>query len=244
MLDTSREAVDRALRCWVPEYAGRLHVAGDLRADELLASAGRRAETRARLGVESRQFVALMSTWGPHGLVQSHGKALLHECRRLADAGAHEFVFTMHQNLWDPDKAGTTEWRDLATSLSGPHFHVVGPGEDWTDLIAATDVALSDHTSLSMLYSVLRRPLIPVSVDPGLLVDDSFFRWLVENRVPVRAPEGLRRALATAETSYNLAGAPSVIDEPGRSAELTARAVAKVLAQRGERQRLVGWRDL
>lgn len=229
MLDTSKYAAERALE-WLPEYAGRVRVAGDLVADEIVSQV---ADGAARSEGVTR--VAVMSTWGPHGLVPRHSEWLFSEMIALAAEGSHEFLVTMHQNLWDVRRAGTSQWRDRAHELRSAGIRVVGPDEDWTHLLHTTDVAIADHTSLAALYSVLRKPIVPVTVPRDLLIDRTFTAWLYDNREPVGNAPDLRRALADL-TAYDLEGAPVVVDMLGRSSELTAEAIHEVMQRSLNRQ--------
>lgn len=176
-----------------------------------------------------------MSTWGPHGLVPRHSEWLFSEMIALAAEGSHEFLVTMHQNLWDVRRAGTSQWRDRAHELRSAGIRVVGPDEDWTHLLHTTDVAIADHTSLAALYSVLRKPIVPVTVPRDLLIDRTFTAWLYDNREPVGNAPDLRRALADL-TAYDLEGAPVVVDMLGRSSELTAEAIHEVMQRSLNRQ--------
>jgi CDP-glycerol glycerophosphotransferase (TagB/SpsB family) len=234
MFDTSTQAAERGV-AWLPAYDGRIRAVGDLRADELLAASRDAELTRRALGVPAgRRLIAVMSTWGMHGLIPKFGRELLSTARQLANQGEHSFVFTMHHNLWDASRAGTSDWANLLREHQGPNLHVVGPGEDYTRYLAASDAAVSDHTSLAMIYSVLERPIIPVSVPREILVPGSFSDWLMSHRATVGSGDELRRALANPK-DYDLEGAPRVIDFVGECRSRTRAAILDVLesTQRG-----------
>ena len=83
----------------------------------------------------------------------------------------------MHPRLWEEGLSGP-RWGKQVLSLESPSVHVVRPDENWVPALSEADVALTDHTSLAGLFSVLQRPLIPVHVPSELLVDGTFFSWL------------------------------------------------------------------
>lgn len=227
MLDTSRFAADRAME-WVPEYADRIAVVGDLRADEILAARQTREAIRARLGVGSRKLVVLMSTWGDAGLVHRYGAELLPACRRISEEGDFAFAITMHNNLWHGRSGAVSPWADLVRSHRSRHVHLIEPGEDFAPYLAASDAAVTDHTSLAMLYSILKQPMIPVAVPVDLLVEGTFSRWLQQNRRPLRTAGGLLSALSRLD-EYAIEDAPVVVDHPGEARARTRSVLESVL---------------
>lgn len=229
MTDTSAEAKARAIATWVPEYEDRIVVVGDLRADELHDAAHRAEETRRGLGLDNRRLVGIMSTWGPHGLVSAYGEALVAELHRIVAQGEYAFALTMHQNLWNAARCGTTRWRDLLLGAESDFIRVLQPGEDYAAVLGACHLAISDHTSLAMTYSVLRRPIIPVAVPPDVVGEGTFAHWLITHRRPIAKVDELQQALDDAEGGYSLHGAPVVVDHLGESSTLLRRALVGLL---------------
>lgn len=225
ILDTS-EAAARIGRDLLPSsYASRIVVVGDLRADELV-----RAASRAD-GAEDDPVprLAVMSTWGASGLMAVHGEWLLEALTAMMDAGLCKVTLTMHENLWRP---GPGSWATRVSSMRHQRLRVVARGEDWVPALAATDMALCDHTSLGTIYSVLRRPMIPVSTPGAAIHGGSVFAWLQANSRPVTDPSTLRHAVARADQDYSTVAAPPVIDHLGSSRARTAAAVRTLLTPR------------
>jgi hypothetical protein len=226
MLESSERSAAEGVRL-VPELAGRIEVIGDLLADDLVA---RHLASRPTAGADGSAptRVAVMSTWGPNGLVEKHSSWVFPLVRELAASGEFTFVITMHNNLWDAERSGTTVWREELLSLAGPGVRVVRPDEDWSELLPQTDVAIGDHTSLSATYSSLGQPMIPVAVPHELLNPGTFCAWWYEHRAEVSSAEELRAALHRLD-HYTLDGAPQVIDHVGESQERARAALDRVL---------------
>ncbi len=230
MFDTSESAKARALT-WVPEYGDRIVVVGDMHADELVAAGQRADQTRRLMGIGERTLVGVMSTWGPHGLMSTLGEPLIREIQRLVEEADFAFVLTMHQNMWDASRCGTSRWADLLDDAESEFIRVLRPGEGNAVLLGACHMALSDHTSLAMTFSSLRRPIIPVAVPAEIVGEGTFAHWLLSNRKPVREMGELRGALAAANTMYALDGAPIVVDHLGQSAALVRDALGRALGE-------------
>lgn len=211
----------------VPQYVSRIRVVGDLTADAVLEN----KQSRADASPEGRTRIAVMSTWGPHGLVCSHSDWLFPAVSRLARSDHYEFVVTMHNNLWDPRRAGTDRWRKSMLALAGPHITVLGPDDDWTSVLPTTDLAISDHTSLAAIYSVLGAPIIPVSVPIPVLNPGSFGHWLQTNKRAIGSESDLLVALSHID-GYRLDDAPTMVDRPGECRQLTGEALGEVLEKR------------
>ena len=160
MLDTSRSAVQPALT-WVPEYAGRLHVAGDLRADDLLRHKASREAVRQRLGVETAPLWRSCRPGEPAMPFRTSGGSCYPNVLGFRPAVIMPLCSPCTGICGiplGPARANGETWR---CPVAAPGFFVIGAEDDWAELLAATDLAISDHTSLSMLYSVLGRPIIP-----------------------------------------------------------------------------------
>jgi hypothetical protein len=170
MIDVSEPAVDAALQ-QVPSYAGRIAAVGDLRTYQLVRN------SEAALA-SNRPRVALMSTWGPNGLLEQHGEWLLPAVKALAEGDKFAFTITAHQNVW----AGRLASRDWGAALSSlaraPGIRVVGPDDDWTEHLADSAVAISDHTSLAGSFSATGKPILPVSIPEDQVREGSFFEAL------------------------------------------------------------------
>jgi len=207
--DASREwAIAR-----VPEYSDRIRVVGDLRVDEMLASASRSAICREELGLpRDRTVVLMMSTWGPHGLLPRIGRDLLAQIKRPAFAGYH-FVLTMHPNLWSGPRSHT-QLRDAVLDAEGGNLTVIRPEDDWAPYLASSDVCVTDHTSLAATFAILERPIVAFDVEDGVVGDDTFAALVLRHQPRLGAANELEFRLAVAVSQQGLA--PPVADAARR----------------------------
>lgn len=164
--------VSESGRAWaaahVPLVADRITVVGDLRADEMIRLSADALSGRLRMVV--------MSTWGPHSLMESHGIAMLEGVAKMVDAGGVDVTVTTHPNLW---RGALKPWqRQLRRLSEHPAVTVRPPGGDWEDTLARSHVALSDHTSLVATYALLRRPIVLAPVPAGVVSQGTFIEAL------------------------------------------------------------------
>ena len=227
MLDTSYLARDAAAQ-WVPEYADRIRIVGDLRADRLFQLRTGAQDRAAELGWGARQIVAVMSTWGQHGLMQAHSEWLLPALMERVHGGDLSLVITMHQQLWDGRDSEAGRWASMVADLEGPFVRVIHPGESLETSLSMADIAISDHTSLAMTATVLDIPIVPVRVDLAVLGEGTFARSLQQTRRAISSETELNDALA-GPSRYRIDGLPRVIDHVGESREKTRAAILEAL---------------
>jgi hypothetical protein len=141
------------------EFASVVKVVGDPFVDEFLARCVYRSSIRERLGFSgSDRVVMLQSTWDEKSLDQAYGSELFPVCHRLAEEGKFKFVLSTHPNNWGGSRIATDR-KDYYLGLQRDGFRVLHPEEDRLDFLAASDLCLSDITSLSILYAFSGRPL-------------------------------------------------------------------------------------
>lgn len=218
-------------RSWLPAYRDRIRVVGSLAADEMLDRRAGRDTLREKLGVGNRRLVVVMSSWGPHGLVPRYGRELLDLLPRLVESGDFAFALTMHQNLWSGTKPAG-DWAGLLRSAEQKHVAVIGPDEDAVPYLAASDAAITDHTSFGTVYAVLGQPLIPMYVPPDSLTPGTYSRWLMDAHSPLRSVDEVEVALRATDERYVPRGGPEFISRLGQSRELVQAALLEVLPVR------------
>ena len=218
-------------RSWLPVYSDRIRVVGSLAADEMLALRADRDRIRDSLDVGHRRLVVIMSSWGPHGLIPRYGSQILPMLSRLVDSGDFAFVITMHQNLWSGLKP-PGDWAGMVRAAERPHVRVVGPDEDAVPFLAASDAAVTDHTSFGTVYSLLRQPMIPMYVPPDFLTPGTYSRWLMDSHSPLHRVDDLEAALRADDERYVPIGGPTFISRVGQSRQLVRSALLEVLPAR------------
>ena len=148
------EQIDR-----LPQLAGHLVSVGDLRADCILETAGRRRQARHELGFNENRLVAVfLSTWGPDSLVERHGQQLFDALVTLASSGMH-VVLAPHPKLWSNNQgdAALRSWDMELCSLRNSGVTVLEPADHFAKYLGVSDVAVSDHTSTAVGFAVDRQ---------------------------------------------------------------------------------------
>ncbi|HET7584814.1 MAG TPA: hypothetical protein VFK13_07905 [Gemmatimonadaceae bacterium] len=183
MVDIGDEAVAEAL-ARIPSYRGRIVAAGDLRTARLVTNA-------QRAPAECHPVVAIMSTWGPFGLLEQHATWLLPALADLAQQGRIEVVLSAHPNIWAGRRA-TRNWTDVLHSFgAADRVRVLSPEDDWTVHFARCNIAITDHTSLSASFAATGRPLLPVHVVPEQIGEGTFFEALIRTVPPLTQEQAL-----------------------------------------------------
>ncbi len=156
-----------------PTLADVVVVTGSLVADRILTAYRERQRIRSLLGMgDSRRLIHVISTWGKHSLVATMGNELLDALERCGRIG--DVLLSLHPRL---DKfGGIQQSREQILRTWASHGATVDEAnERWVDFVAASDVALTDHSSLALYQCMLRRPVACVPVDPSGYLEDSPF---------------------------------------------------------------------
>jgi len=207
----------------VPEVASRIQVLGDLRADEMLR--------KARSLPSALPRIIVMSTWGPHSLMERHGTEALKELRTLAAEGWCEVTITTHPRLWT---RSDRPWQRVLQELSSlPGVRVLAPGAEWEAALGWASVALSDHTSLVGVFSLLRRPMVLASVDDKVVGEGTLASVLYANCPVVSDWSELRTMIESAIAAPLPAAVGRAVDDilscPGEAEVRTVGAAKSLL---------------
>ncbi|MFB7513667.1 hypothetical protein [Streptomyces sp. NPDC056144] len=141
-----------------PKAAGRTLLVGDPCFDELVASAARREEYRAALGVGAgRRLVVVSSTWGPTSLLAEQPDL---PARLLGSLpyDTYRVAAIVHPNVW----AAHGPWqirRNLAAALDAGLI-LVPPVHAWRSVLLASDLIVGDHGSVTLYGAALGRPVL------------------------------------------------------------------------------------
>jgi hypothetical protein len=194
-----------------PEALGAAVVTGDLCWDRLGASLpGRDAYRRALGAGDGRVVVAVTSTWGPQSLFGSWREELFDLICQLPRQ-EYVVVMTLHPALWfGHGPRQVTAW---LAKYRERGVQVVQPGMGWRGLLAAADVLVGDHGSVTSYGAGLG---VPVLRTPG---------------AGERAPAGAALELVAAAAPELRADRPFA-DQIRRATATLAPATAKAVAQR------------
>lgn len=162
-----REQVDQLARS-CPAAVPRAVVARDVCLDRLLASLPHRARYLRALGNTGQRLVAVSSTWGRTSLFgQDAGLArrLLHELPR----DEYQVAFILHPNVWaEHSRYEVLGW--LSSALAAGLL-VIPPEDGWRAVLAAADLLVGDHGSLSLYAAAIGVPVLLAAFDGTEIVE-------------------------------------------------------------------------
>jgi hypothetical protein len=164
----TRSQVER-LRRSCPEAAGIAVVAGDPCFDRLAASLSSRDRYREALGTGGRTLVAVSSTWGPGSLLCRH-PGLLAELVDQLPSGQYQVAAIIHPGVWHWHSA--RQIRAWYADCVRRGLVLVPPEEGWRAVLAAADIVVGDHGSVSCYAAAAGLPVLLASfpadeIEPG-----------------------------------------------------------------------------
>jgi hypothetical protein len=185
----------------------------------------------AALGLPTGRRTAIYApTFSPESSLQKHGVAI---AEALLDAGLNVIV-KLHDRSLDPDPrySGGEDWRARFAPLTATGGCLLASDGDSTRYLLASDVMVTDHSTVGFEFCALDRPLVVFDV-PGLIaaarVDEGKVRLLRAAAEVVTTPDDAARAARSAlntpgaKAAARAAAVSQVFHDPGRA---TARAIA------------------
>jgi hypothetical protein len=152
----TREQLD-LLRASCPEAAAVAVIAGDPCYDRLAASANLRLKFREKLQTRARQLITVTSTWGPGALLQEH-RDLVSELTQALPEGSYQVAAIIHPNAWawhSPRQLRSWYIDALERGLK-----LIHPEEGWRATVAASDVVIGDHGSVTAYAAAAGIPVM------------------------------------------------------------------------------------
>jgi hypothetical protein len=134
------------LRIDCPPAASVAVVAGDPCLDRLLASMPRRDQYRRALGTGKRILVTVSSTWGPGSLLEQHPGLLAWLSGELPP-DRYQLAVLTHPNTWYWH--GPRQVRAWYSGSARRGLVIVPPTGPWRAVLAATDILVGDHGSVT-----------------------------------------------------------------------------------------------
>jgi CDP-glycerol glycerophosphotransferase (TagB/SpsB family) len=129
------------------------------KADALVNGEYDSRQLREQLGLDEGRSTAIYApTWSPASSLHLAGEAIV---RRLVDAGWNVIV-RPHARSLDPDPqySGGIDWRRRLRAMQIPGRVVVSLEADASPLLAASDLMVTDHSTIGFEFCLLDRPLI------------------------------------------------------------------------------------
>lgn len=151
-----------------PAALPRAVVTRDVCVDRLRASLPHRARYRRALGTTGQRLVVVSSTWGrssTFGQDTSLARRLLAELPR----DEYRVAFVLHPNAWFAhSRYAVLGW--LSSALDAGLL-VVPPEEGWRAVLAAADLLVGDHGSLSLYAAAIDLPVLLAAFDEAEIVE-------------------------------------------------------------------------
>jgi CDP-glycerol:poly(glycerophosphate) glycerophosphotransferase len=218
-----------------PLLHDRLHVAGFLKADNLISNNIKREHFRRQLNFSRKDYVIhIISTWGPHSLMQTIGGELLEQAIHLSSNSSFKFIISLHPRH---DEFGDIKARSRDEILdycenSGLN---VNWNMDWDKHIISADCAISDHSSLGLYYFLLNKPLALINIDETEYVQNYLFNY-IKNHFPIlhrgQELESIINTLKSKDFSIQIEGVKKmIIDYPGEASARYIRKIKEILDQ-------------
>jgi hypothetical protein len=214
----TRRQVER-LRRSCPEAADIAVVAGDPCFDRLAVSLPTRAMYRQALGTGDRTLVALSSTWGPGSLLGRH-PGLLAEFVDQLPPRHYQVAAIVHPAVWYWH--GARQVSAWYADCIRRGLVLVPPEEGWRAVLAAADVVVGDHGSVTCYAAAAGIPVLLASfpsgeIEPGSPVADLA---AIAPRLRAGSPYAaqLEQAVSAWRPGHHAAIRAMVTDEPGGAA--------------------------
>jgi hypothetical protein len=202
--------------------ADRARLIGYPKADVLITDSGNARAAAAALGLEPTRPTAIFApTFSPESALNAAGEGII---TTLLGEGCN-VIAKLHDRSLDPDARynGGVDWRKRLARFTGPRFLLAGSG-DSTPFVLASDLMVTDHSSIGFEFCALDRPLIVFDV-PALIEAARI------NRDKVAL---LRQAAIVAADMPALAGAVRAsLAAPGARSPERRRACAEVFYRPG-----------
>jgi hypothetical protein len=146
--------------------AGRARLIGYPKIDALVNNPGQARQHAAALGLDPGRPTAIFApTFSPASALNHAGDEII---QALLAAGCN-VVAKLHDRSLDPDPRynGGADWRERLRRYGGRHFLLAASG-DSTPFVLASDVMVTDHSSIGFEFCALDRPLVVYDA-PGLV---------------------------------------------------------------------------
>jgi hypothetical protein len=174
------------------------------------------------LGLDpSRQTAIFAPTFSPASALHLAGEVII-ETLLAAELNV---IAKLHDRSLDPDPrySGGVDWRARLARFDGPRFVLAGGG-DSTPFVQASDLMITDHSSIGFEFCVLDRPLIVFDA-PGLIE---------AARINIDKVQLLRSASTVVSTAAELATAvESARRSPGEGSASRQHAASEVFFRPG-----------
>jgi hypothetical protein len=187
----------------------------------------------SEMGIDpARRTVLYAPTWSAHSSLNTAGEKLV---RRLCDAG-YAVIVKLHDRSRDAayHHSGGIDWPSRLGAILKKYGGLLAAGSDSCPYLAASDVLITDHSSVGFEYLLLDRPVVRIET-PELIeatnINRQYVSLLAEASITARTARGAVAAVnrCIVEPSLQSVARRSVASKlffnPGTA---TARAVREI----------------
>ena len=196
-VDRRRRWVEAGL---VPDDPVRAGLVGYPKVDALVDGSLDRGQIASALGLDPRvPTVIYAPTWSPHSSLNSMGEEAI---ERLAACGL-QVIVKLHDRSYDRRDRGSggVDWAERLAKYDSHPLVRVAHGGDSSPLLAASDLLISDHSSIAFEFMLLDRPVVVLD-RPGLVqqaaINPEKVNLLRSAAVVVHEPVALPAAVSSA----------------------------------------------
>lgn len=219
-----------------PRFKDVIDVVGGLPADILLEKNRKHLEIRREMGFGPEDFVILIQSTFGDSLIEDFGDELFVECERMAATCGYKFIISLHPNHWNGIYERTHPFGKMALAHESEAVIVRRPTEDQDPYMIASDMVLTDHTSLGVNYALLGKPMIFYFPGSGNQAVD-MLAPLAQLYPTIECPEDIEAGVLEAKSLHDPQKLQNAIDqfvEPGGNAR---ERIDKVLTRLLSRKR-------
>ncbi|MCI5148116.1 MAG: hypothetical protein D3916_01685 [Candidatus Electrothrix sp. MAN1_4] len=215
-----------------PELMGRIEVAGYLKADILLENYDKlRTDYRFKINCERKELVLhIISTWGPNSLLSTYWPQIQNELESLKHK--YKIIISIHPrfNQLTPKKKHT---REEILRECQKHEIYINDGLDWEGYVAASDITLTDHSSLCLYHVLLNHPILLIPVEADQYLPESTFSHLNKAVLSIADYPTILQGLDVAEKQINFINyeflAAKILSKRGMASKVYLEKITRIL---------------
>jgi hypothetical protein len=139
--------------------AERAALVGFPKLDRLVNATASPREVSARIGLPADRPTAIYApTFSPESSLQRHGERI---AAGLLNEGFN-VIIKLHDRSFDPDPrySGGVDWRERFAPLTAAGHCLLATGGDSSDYLLASDLMVTDHSTIGFEFCALDRPLV------------------------------------------------------------------------------------
>ena len=138
------------------QFYPRVKVVGSLLADEMFREESPAITFKDKKN--TKKTIMVTSTWGRDSLLISQGEKIIDQIKALKEK--YNVIITVHQNNFLNKNSNNIDWRQELEKIQGDNVLVLTPEQNAYSFLPLADVLISDKTSLTAYYILLKRPIV------------------------------------------------------------------------------------